>query len=526
MTLVTLVATAGLVVLAVAQGLRRMPDRDQVLVRLVETAGDPEAHYQARIETPELPLYEPEILRSVFPRALSSWTVLRGWEKPQATRLKPHRFRRKAGPETPHATCPDQATLLARVVPVTAEQALKVEMTLRHRGAEAVHERDGLLAVLPLRSVPDLPSRLTEQSLREIWEADRCASKPKEPKPAFALGPARGTGDWESHVAAFRAPLDAQSLLFVFSCGWGDGELDVQRIGVRPVTLRHLTGLGALAEDDPPLMDHVADRTTAASFGIHLEKTSPPSIATVECLGETRDSFLLPAPARVDLDVDLPDGDAVLEFGLARHWERRFQWSRHLIRFSLTLEHRGVQEELLDLTLQPSDPSGWVDHTVDLRPWAGQRVRLSFESSSPRTNDLVVVGAPTIRRRVPGRRRPNVVLVSLDTMRADHMSAEGYPRPTTPHLDELARRNLWFRNARSPCSYTLPSHGSMLTGQLPSLHGAISREQGSSSRVSSRRSDLLAVRLREAGYVTAAFTGGNFLLPTFGFAEGFDSTLR
>src|SRR5437870_13576415 len=66
--------------------------------------------------------------------------------------------------------------------------------------------------------------------------------------------------------------------------------------------------------------------------------------------------------------------------------------------------------------------------------------------------------------------RPNVVLISMDTTRADHLGCYGYPKPTSPNLDRLAAGGVRFSNARSQAPWTLPSHMSLFTSRLPSHH--------------------------------------------------------
>ena len=65
-----------------------------------------------------------------------------------------------------------------------------------------------------------------------------------------------------------------------------------------------------------------------------------------------------------------------------------------------------------------------------------------------------------------------IILVSIDTLRADHVSAYGYARSTTPNLDRLAAQGVLFRRVISPSGWTLPAHASLFTGVLPSRHGA------------------------------------------------------
>jgi arylsulfatase A-like enzyme len=111
---------------------------------------------------------------------------------------------------------------------------------------------------------------------------------------------------------------------------------------------------------------------------------------------------------------------------------------------------------------------------------------------------------------------PNILLIVVDTLRADHLSAYGYSRPTSPGLARIASQGLLFKNAVSASSWTLPSHASMLTGLYPHDHHADGGlDLGPGYRT-------LAEALQAHGYQTAAFSGNG---PTFsrrnGFGRGF-----
>ena len=69
---------------------------------------------------------------------------------------------------------------------------------------------------------------------------------------------------------------------------------------------------------------------------------------------------------------------------------------------------------------------------------------------------------------MPNKDRPNVVLVSMDATRADHLSCYGHERLTSPNLDRLAERAVLYERCISPACWTLPSHASMFTGLYPS----------------------------------------------------------
>jgi len=117
---------------------------------------------------------------------------------------------------------------------------------------------------------------------------------------------------------------------------------------------------------------------------------------------------------------------------------------------------------------------------------------------------------------LPDGERPAILLITLDTTRADYLGIES-SSVKTPHLKALAERGLYFTQAYSTTPTTLPSHTSMLTGLYPTDHGI--RENG--RRVGGQLK-LLATRLKGLGYHTAAFVSGFPLAQQFGLARGFD----
>jgi len=108
-----------------------------------------------------------------------------------------------------------------------------------------------------------------------------------------------------------------------------------------------------------------------------------------------------------------------------------------------------------------------------------------------------------------------VVLVTIDTLRADHLGSYGYPRNVSPFLDQLASRGVRFAQALTAIAHTAPSHASMFTGLPPTRHGV--RENGQTLDAST---PTLAGALRAAGWDTAAFTSVKFL---GGVSNGFQT---
>lgn len=131
---------------------------------------------------------------------------------------------------------------------------------------------------------------------------------------------------------------------------------------------------------------------------------------------------------------------------------------------------------------------------------------------------------------------PNILVVTLDTTRRDHLGLYGYPLPTSPNLDRLAKDSLVYTNAYAVSSWTMPTHASMFTGKLPTAHGAnydpegplnlgegIGKDYGGyRARPIAENEITLAAILTEHGYRTAGIIAGPWLLGRFRLGKGFE----
>jgi arylsulfatase A-like enzyme len=110
-----------------------------------------------------------------------------------------------------------------------------------------------------------------------------------------------------------------------------------------------------------------------------------------------------------------------------------------------------------------------------------------------------------------------VILISLDTLRADRLGSYGYSRDTSPSLDGFADESFLFTNAFSPAAYTLPAHVSMFLSKYPSSHGVLPP-----TAIIPEREVMLAEILSEKGLATAGFHSTIYTRAMFGFDQGFD----
>ena len=125
---------------------------------------------------------------------------------------------------------------------------------------------------------------------------------------------------------------------------------------------------------------------------------------------------------------------------------------------------------------------------------------------------LVVFSGGCAREKRP----PNLVLITVDTLRPDHLGYGGSPRATSPHLDRLSQEGVVFDNAHSVSGWTLPSVATIFTGRYPKDHGATDFHWSLDPSL-----PTLTDILRRNGYDTHGFVSHIMLTPTYGMGDGF-----
>jgi arylsulfatase A-like enzyme len=283
-----------------------------------------------------------------------------------------------------------------------------------------------------------------------------------------------------------------------------------------PGRLRTATGMLLAAA----LLTAAVCRPPAFEGPYHVLRAKPvgavtPRTGTLSPAGDARPALLESAAFRVPLP---PHG--LLTFGLGVSYAGAQEapgW------FQIRVLANG--QLLADRKLNPRAALGWRDVSVPFDD-LGREATLAFElrltdrwgQDVPVPHDLFLgVAEPVIHDRSHYGRAKGVLLVSIDTLRRDHVGAYGYPRPTTPRLDALAGAGLLCEDAVSSSSWTLPAHLSLLTSADPGAHGGVDMSHGFN-----RRLPTLADQLKAAGFATQAVTSHLYVSATYGLDQGFD----
>ena len=194
-----------------------------------------------------------------------------------------------------------------------------------------------------------------------------------------------------------------------------------------------------------------------------------------------------------------------------------------VVRLDISLRGEGQPDRLLKRF--ESDTTGWHDVIVeiDASDLAKPRLVIARSLQSGPIGRLLrsAVSTPSFTPR-DAPPRMSVLLISLDTLRADRVGAYGDGAARTPVLDALARDNVQFTDAYSPSMWTLPSHASLFYGaHLPDNPAGLRGQNRAAAALDIPDQPLTEI-LRQHGLYTAAFTGGGFLARPFDFVRGFD----
>lgn len=381
-----------------------------------------------------------------------------------------------------------QARAMAYGAPVRGGQAMSVRMRMSP-GRPQTRVTEGAVAVLLELSEPFDPEQtLTREEIGKLLDPRRRASyvvkallgsEAVDLRTDFVTDPST-----VALVIYLLSPLNDPSQTHLFH------SVSVHQVGLAD----HVAAGGAVHR-----VSRLKEAASSAAVAVMLDREERKALLAVPPASFAWDLLPSAGPRRLELSLGLRPRDANQKGGV----EFRVQVDG----VELLSEARRAPDSL--------EQPAWEDVLIDL-PAGARRLVLSTEAAGD-DPPLAFFGNPTLLT-LGQDERPNVVLISLDTLRPDRLGCYGAAPSWSPHLDALAAEGLRYESAYSTSSYTLPSHGSMLTGQYPAFHGAVDVADA----LDPERSPALADLLGRAGWQTAAFTGGGFVSPSYGFGTGFD----
>jgi arylsulfatase A-like enzyme len=403
-----------------------------------------------------------------------------------------------------------------------------------------VEQRGAMRVTLPRRSVPEATEQMLEQS------GYRVRGEPLElPCHPSILFPALRVQWWLCRTR-FPVSVEGRSEFRAMVAEAGDSDQDapfaVERAGVAlprgaikqaealdtwiptrrgfslPAPTRELRGPRA----EELLVDYPVDPEFVSSLDpSHAGDVNDFVVREVSIAGDLRPALYAPAPSELRFPVLLPP-DAQLSLALGVLEEGWFLSDG--VTFAVSLRFAdGSSEVLFEKGLDARAHGAhrrWLEVQLDLSEHSGRRAELLLTTAPADGGDASfgfgAFGSPVLYSRQ--RDATPVVIVNLDTLRADHLEVYGYGRDTSPALSAFAQDAVVFEQAIAQAPWTLPSQLSILTGLYPASHGVRGLDQRLGTGL-----ETLASTLARAGYLTRAIGDGGAMSSEFGFAHGFDS---
>ena len=262
-----------------------------------------------------------------------------------------------------------------------------------------------------------------------------------------------------------------------------------------------------------------------------LGKKSP-YLQRVKLRFETRPTVLFKMNSSLKYRVKIPKS-AVLDFYLAV--VPKFVKDIGRLKFLVEIEDasgRLLLKNEIDLSSFKDPFKTFNPVRIALSDFAGDEVTISFHSTtsdrySIGNEDKIIYGlaSPSIYT-YNSDKRPNVILISLDALRQDHLGCYGYKRSTSPNIDKIAEESTLFTNAITTANWTIPSHMSILTGLYPMEAGFVPGGLLNEESFIAENVHTLAEYLRNTGYFTLGVHGGGYVSEFYGFDKGFSAYIK
>ena len=254
-------------------------------------------------------------------------------------------------------------------------------------------------------------------------------------------------------------------------------------------------------------------------------------VGEISCLksvrpgGGTRPGILMPVPGEVRFELPSgldPDARILVEMGFSKNTHKK--WMLGKVVFEVVLgEELAMSKELRFGRNTAEDEQLWVPEEVRLGMARSLTLRTRPVGDVQRNGVQAIFASLEIREPLEVQQtrasaeHPNIILVVIDTLRADRLEPYGYDRPTSPYIKEVADRGVLFEHTLAPSPWTSPSTASLLLGMDPLRHGFVDAE----TAFLNYEDTTLPEVCRAAGMRTVAFIANPVLSPGHNFRQGF-----
>lgn len=205
---------------------------------------------------------------------------------------------------------------------------------------------------------------------------------------------------------------------------------------------------------------------------------------------------------------------------------------------NLSIHFRRLESELytqnLSVPVMDWRDVTWIDYAIDISPIAAGEFDIQFEVEPDQegieptlsSNDDVIsggtgyifIGSPIVHPQLPESDKPNIALIILDTLRADHLGCGGHPEPVSPVIDALSGKGVLFSSMIACSSWTKPSVNSIMTGQYPHKNKLV----GAPFSQFDQEIEIIAERMASNGYQTFGVSSNMLITPISEYDRGFD----
>ena len=244
----------------------------------------------------------------------------------------------------------------------------------------------------------------------------------------------------------------------------------------------------------------------------------PPTVEALsremEVLDETRTGFALRAPSRVSWFLEIPPASTLgFSTGL-------LAGDSATATVRVTDAQEGTPREVYQL--EHNESGGWRNGSVDLSEHGGNVVRLDIEVTGDGDAEVgfatpALLARPSPITAAPAEPVRNVVVILIDTLRADKLRSYGRTRVETPEMERFVGTSTLFQRCQAPSNWTKPSCASVLTGLHPPTHRALSE-----SSALPRSVTMCSEVFQGSGFRTAALIANGYLARDFGFGQGWN----